>query len=140
MSDHAGGTSQELGQAYFLDLLGDAYNGLGRYDEAIVALSEAAAAFTQHDAQCAHAVCLFKIAQSHLALAQGEQAIRSARYPDPSLPTQSCPPGGSDCPGRLGPRATGSLKIRYWRRSRRPPGDAGRIGPGSCDRCPTGKG
>ena len=76
MSDHAGGTSQELGQAYFLDLLGDAYNGLGRYDEAIVALSEAAAAFRQHDAQCAHAVCLFKIAQSHLALAQGEQAIR----------------------------------------------------------------
>ena len=76
MSDHAGGTSQELGQAYFLDLLGDAYNGLGRYDEAIVALSEAAAAFTQHGAQCAHAVCLFKIAQSHLAMAQGEQAIR----------------------------------------------------------------
>ena len=76
MSDHAGGTSQELGQAYFLDLLGDAYNGLGRYDEAIVALSEAAAAFTQHGVPCAHAVCLFKIAQSHLAMAQGEQAIR----------------------------------------------------------------
>jgi tetratricopeptide (TPR) repeat protein len=76
MSDHAGGTSQELGQAYFLDLLGDAYNGLGRYDEAIVALSEAAAAFAQHGAQCAHAVCLFKIAQSHLAMAHGEEATR----------------------------------------------------------------
>jgi tetratricopeptide (TPR) repeat protein len=76
MSDHAGGTSQELGQAYFLDLLGDAYNGLGRYDDAIVALSGAAAAFAQHGAQCAHAVCLFKIAQSHLALAHGELATR----------------------------------------------------------------
>ncbi|MGH3156517.1 MAG: tetratricopeptide repeat protein [Streptosporangiaceae bacterium] len=76
MSDHGGGASQELGQAYFLDLLGDAYNGLGRYDEAIVALSEAAAAFGQHGAQCAHAVCLFKIAQSHLAMSHGEQATR----------------------------------------------------------------
>jgi tetratricopeptide (TPR) repeat protein len=76
MRDHAGGTSQELGEAYFLDLLGDAYNGLGRYDEAIVALSEAAAAFAQHGAQGAHAVCLFKIAQSHLAMAHGEQATQ----------------------------------------------------------------
>lgn len=76
MSDHAGGTSQELGQAYFLDLLGDAYNGLGRYDEAIVALSEAAAAFAGHGAQCAHAVSLYKIAQSHLAMAHGEQATQ----------------------------------------------------------------
>jgi tetratricopeptide (TPR) repeat protein len=76
MSDHASGTSQELGQAYFFDLLGDAYNGLGRYDEAIVALSGAAAAFGQHGAQCAHAMSLFKIAQSHLAMAHGEQARR----------------------------------------------------------------
>jgi len=76
MSDHVSASTQMLGQAYFLDLLGDAYNGLGRYDEAIVALSEAAAAFGEHDAQCAHAVCLFKIAQSHLALAHGEQAMR----------------------------------------------------------------
>ena len=66
---------QELGEAYFLDLLGDAYNGLGRYNEAIVALSGAATAFRQHGAQCAHAVCLFKIAQSHLAMANNEQAI-----------------------------------------------------------------
>jgi hypothetical protein len=47
MSDH-GGVNQALGQAYFLDLLGDAYNGLGRYEEAIVALSEAAASFAEH--------------------------------------------------------------------------------------------
>jgi tetratricopeptide (TPR) repeat protein len=76
MSDHVNGSTQVLGQAYFLDLLGDAYNGLGRYDEAIAALTEAAEAFRQHDAHCAHAVCLFKIAQSHLAMGCGEQAIR----------------------------------------------------------------
>jgi tetratricopeptide (TPR) repeat protein len=76
MSDHVNGSTQVLGQAYFLDLLGDAYNGLGRYDEAIAALTEAAEAFRQHDAHCAHAVCLFKIAQSHLAMGRGEQAIR----------------------------------------------------------------
>jgi tetratricopeptide (TPR) repeat protein len=68
-------STQVLGQAYFLDLLGDAYNGLGRYDEAIAVLSEAAEAFRRHDAQCAHAVCLFKIAQSHLAQGRGETAI-----------------------------------------------------------------
>jgi tetratricopeptide (TPR) repeat protein len=64
-----------LGQAYFLDLLGDAYNGLGRYDEAIVALSEAAASFAEHGAQCAHAVCLLKIAQGHLAMGRTGQGI-----------------------------------------------------------------
>lgn len=76
MSDHAGGSGQVLGEAYFLDLLGDAYNGLGRYDEAIVALSEAATAFAEHRAQGAHAVCLFKLAQSYLAIDQSEQAAR----------------------------------------------------------------
>jgi tetratricopeptide (TPR) repeat protein len=81
--DQAGATAQVLGRAYFLDLLGDAYNGLGRHDEAIAALSEAAGAFAQHGAQHAHAVCLFKIAQSHLALGQGERAIR---YLDECLP------------------------------------------------------
>lgn len=76
MDDGVSAPRQELGEAYFLDLLGDAYNGLGRYDEAIVALSGAATAFKQHGAQCAHAVCLFKIAQSHLAMAHSDQAIR----------------------------------------------------------------
>ena len=73
--DHVSASTQVLGQAYFLDLLGDAYNGLGRYDEAIVVLSEAAGAFQRHDARCAHAVCLFKIAQSHLAMGRGDLAI-----------------------------------------------------------------
>ena len=76
MGDHVNASTQVLGQAYFLDLLGDAYNGLGRYDEAIAALSEAAQAFQRHDAQCAHAMCLFKIAQSHLATGRGEAAMR----------------------------------------------------------------
>ena len=75
MSDH-GAVNQLLGQAYFLDLLGDAYNGLGRYDEAIAALSEAAASFAEHGAQCAHAVCLFKIAQSHLAMGRTGPGIQ----------------------------------------------------------------
>ena len=76
MDERVSVSKQVLGEAYFLDLLGDAYNGLGRYDEAIVALSGAASAFKQHGAQCAHAVCLFKIAQSHLALTDSEQATR----------------------------------------------------------------
>jgi tetratricopeptide (TPR) repeat protein len=75
MNDHANTSAQPLGHAYFLDLLGDAYNGLGRHDEAIAVLSEAAGAFGQHDAQCARAECLFKIAQSHLAMGRGEVAI-----------------------------------------------------------------
>ena len=73
--DHVSASTQVLGQAYFLDLLGDAYNGLGRYDEAITALSEAAEAFRCHDARCSHAVCLFKIAQSHLAMGRGGLAL-----------------------------------------------------------------
>lgn len=52
MREGAGVSSQMPGQAYFLDLLGDAYNGLGRYEEAIVALSEAAGVFRR----CAHSV------------------------------------------------------------------------------------
>ena len=74
-----GGVNQLLGQAYFLDMLGDAYNGLGRHDEAIVALSEAAASFAQHGAQYAHAECLFKIAQSHLAMGRTSQGVTCLR-------------------------------------------------------------
>lgn len=72
VSDY-GRAQQMLGQAHFLDLLGDAYSGLGRYDEAIVALSEAAASFAEHGARQAHAVCLLKIAQSHLAMGRTGQ-------------------------------------------------------------------
>ena len=75
INDHVSTSAQVLGQAYFLDLLGDAFNGLGQHDEAIAALSEAAGAFRRHDAGCAHAVCLFKIAQSHLAMGRAQLAI-----------------------------------------------------------------
>lgn len=75
MNDHTGASVQALGQAYFLDLLGDAYTGLGRYSEAIVALTEAAAAFRQHDARAAYAACLLKMGQSHQALAHSEAAV-----------------------------------------------------------------
>ncbi len=64
-----------LDEAYFLDLLGDACNVLGRYDEAAEALSKAVAAFEEHGAQCAQAVGLFKLAQSHLALDNRRRAI-----------------------------------------------------------------
>ena len=75
INDHVSASAQVLGQAYYLDLLGDAYNGLGHHDKAIAALSEAAGAFRRHGARCAHAVCLFKIAQSYLATGRGELAI-----------------------------------------------------------------
>jgi tetratricopeptide (TPR) repeat protein len=75
MGDQIDAPAQVLGEAYFLDLLGDAYNALGRHDEAIVALSEAAQTFGHHGVATAHGVCLFKLAQSHLAMARGEQAI-----------------------------------------------------------------
>jgi tetratricopeptide (TPR) repeat protein len=75
MDDRRGSMSRGLNEAYFLDLLGDACNGLGRYDEAIVALTRAVQVFREHGMHCAHAVGLFKLAQSHLALAHHRQAI-----------------------------------------------------------------
>ncbi|HUK68082.1 MAG TPA: tetratricopeptide repeat protein [Streptosporangiaceae bacterium] len=65
----------ELDEAYFLDLLGDACNVLGRYDKAVDALSKAVAVFKEHGAQCAYAVGLFKLAQSHLALDDRHRAV-----------------------------------------------------------------
>ncbi len=75
MDDRRGSLGHGLDEAYFLDLLGDACNVLGRYDEAVDALSRAVKLFKEHGAQCAHAVGLFKLAQSHLALAHHHQAI-----------------------------------------------------------------
>jgi len=69
MNGHTGASVQALGEAYFLDLLGDAYTGLGCYGEAIVALAEAADAFREHGAWAAYAACVLKLGQSHLALA-----------------------------------------------------------------------
>ena len=75
MDDRRGSMSRGLDEAYFLDLFGDACNVLGRYDEAVDALSRAVKVFKEQGAQCAHAVGLFKLAQSHLALAHHHQAI-----------------------------------------------------------------
>ncbi len=62
-------------QAYFLDLLGDSHNGLGRYKEAIEAYRQAAPGFRAEGAQCSYALCLFKIADSYLSLGEPWHAI-----------------------------------------------------------------
>jgi len=58
---------QLLDRAYFLDLLGDSHNGLGRHDAAIEAYQQAALGFREQGAHCSYALCLFKIADSYLS-------------------------------------------------------------------------
>jgi len=62
-------------KAYFLDLLGDSHNGLGRHEAAIEAYRQAADEFRSQGAQCSHALCLFKIADSHLSLGEPWHAL-----------------------------------------------------------------
>jgi Tetratricopeptide repeat len=62
-------------RAYFLDLLGDSYNGLGRHEAAIEAYRQAAERFRSQGAQCSYALCLFKIADSHLSLGEPWHAL-----------------------------------------------------------------
>jgi hypothetical protein len=54
-------------KAYFLDLLGDSHSGLGRH--------EAAEGFRAQGAQCSFALCLFKVADSHLSLGEPWHAL-----------------------------------------------------------------
>ena len=61
--------------AYFLDLLGDSHQGLGHGEAAIEAYRQAAEAFLAEGAQCSYALCLFKIADSHLSLGEPWHAI-----------------------------------------------------------------
>lgn len=61
--------------AYFLDLLGDSHNGLGRHDAAIDAYRQAAHGFKVQGAQCSYALCLLKIADSYLSLDEPWHAI-----------------------------------------------------------------
>lgn len=70
-------------KAYFLDLLGDSQVGLGRYEAAIEAYRQAAEEFRTQGAQCSYALCLFKIADSHLAQGEPWHAIG---YLEASLP------------------------------------------------------
>jgi tetratricopeptide (TPR) repeat protein len=70
-------------RAYFLDILGDSHNSLGRHRAAIEVYRQAAQAFQQQDTQVAYALCLLKIAQSYRSLDQAEQA---AGYLESCLP------------------------------------------------------
>ena len=62
-------------KAYFLDLLGDSHHGLGHPEAAIEAYRQAAEVFRAQGAQCSYALCLFKIADSHLSLGEPWHAI-----------------------------------------------------------------
>jgi tetratricopeptide (TPR) repeat protein len=62
-------------RAYFLDLLGDSHNGLGRHEAAVEAYRQAAQGFEAQGAQCSYALCLLKIADSYLALHEPWHAI-----------------------------------------------------------------
>jgi len=61
--------------AYFLDLLGDSHNGLGRHEAAIEAYRQAAEGFRSEGAPCSYALCLFKVADSHLSLGEPWHAL-----------------------------------------------------------------
>jgi tetratricopeptide (TPR) repeat protein len=69
------GTAARQNRAYFLDLLGDSHNGLGRYEAAIAAYRQAAQGFEGQGAQCSYALCLLKIADSYLALHEPWHAV-----------------------------------------------------------------
>jgi tetratricopeptide (TPR) repeat protein len=69
------GTAARHDRAYFLDLLGDSHQGLGRYEAAIEAYREAAQGFDAQGARCSSALCLLKIADSYLALREPWHAI-----------------------------------------------------------------
>ena len=62
-------------KAYFLDLLGDSHSGLGRHEAAIEAYRQAAEGFRSQGAQCSYALCLFKVADSHLSLGEPWHAL-----------------------------------------------------------------
>lgn len=61
--------------AYFLDLLGDSHQGLGHPEAAIEAYRQAADRFWAQGAECSHALCLLKIADSYLSLGEPWHAV-----------------------------------------------------------------
>ena len=83
MQEGGAATRQLLDKAYFLDLLGDSHNGLGRHAAAIEAYQQAAVGFREQGAQCSYALCLFKIADSYLSLHESRHA---ASYLELCLP------------------------------------------------------
>jgi DNA-binding SARP family transcriptional activator/tetratricopeptide (TPR) repeat protein len=60
--------------AYFLGSLGDACCGLGRYQNAIDAFGRALPTFREHGLRRHEALCLLKMAESHLALGHTSRA------------------------------------------------------------------
>jgi tetratricopeptide (TPR) repeat protein len=70
------------GEALALGLLGDAYHGLGRYQEAAQALSEALPIFRDHVNRRYHGLCLLKLGYAHQRM--GEHR-RAAEYLTDSL-------------------------------------------------------
>lgn len=83
MQEGGAASRQLLDKAYFLDLLGDSHNGLGRYSAAIEAYQQAAEGFKKQGAQCSYALCLFKIADSFLSL---REPWRAASYLELCMP------------------------------------------------------
>jgi len=75
MQEGGAAMRQLLDKAYFLDLLGDSHNGLGRHRAAIEAYQQAAEGFRDQGAQCSYALCLFKIADSYLSLREPWRAV-----------------------------------------------------------------
>jgi DNA-binding SARP family transcriptional activator len=61
-------------QAYFNGALGDACHGLGKYHDAIDAFGRALPTFRTHRLRRHEALCLLKMAESHLALGNTQQA------------------------------------------------------------------
>jgi tetratricopeptide (TPR) repeat protein len=60
------------GKALAHGLLGDAYQGLGRYEEAAAVLQRALPIFRSHSSRRFHAVCLLKLGYTHEAMGSPE--------------------------------------------------------------------
>ena len=60
------------GKALAYGLLGDAYQGLGRYQDAATVLLEALPIFRRHSSRKFHAVCLLKLGYAHEAMGSSE--------------------------------------------------------------------
>jgi tetratricopeptide (TPR) repeat protein len=74
-SEAATAGRQQYEAAHFLDLLGDSHQGLGHQEAAIEAYRQAAEGFRVQGAQCSYALCLFKVAASHLSLGEPWHAV-----------------------------------------------------------------
>jgi tetratricopeptide (TPR) repeat protein len=64
------------GEALSLGVLGDAYHGLGRYEDAVEAFSRALPIFRDHFIRRHHGLCLFKLGCAQQALGNHRQAAQ----------------------------------------------------------------